>query len=390
MQRVQNSPHGVGGWLAFLVAGMLVIGPLLSIGRLHVDFFSIEQAYPAVTQTIEWASFKTAQWTALLVFCAISIYGGLYLARNRTPIAVSRAKLALWFNYPISVIVMGVIIPVMMIPDSGKTAAEAIPVLIASLIAVGLWTAYLNRSKRVKNTYGLTNNSPHEAISEKHATARQQTTGRTTAIAPEGGIKIAPSTGQPQISGAIDEDRIYEEIARELETGTVEKGLWTRLFAECGGDENQTKVLYIKQRAERLISAARMRLAEIAQAQAAEAERLERLRIGKDKENKFLAAVWEGNISKVDQLIREGIKPGHLRDDTGRSAYDLAKERGDQQMIQLLQNHNKLETQRAEQGLMTELGITFDGERYHFQDYRYDKLADAIKYAQTQSTRNGT
>jgi hypothetical protein len=31
--------------------------------------------------------------------------------------------------------------------------------------------------------------------------------------------------------------------------------LWTRLFAECDGDEKQTKILYIKHRAERLISA---------------------------------------------------------------------------------------------------------------------------------------
>lgn len=58
----------------------------------------------------------------------------------------------------------------------------------------------------------------------------------------------------------VDEDHVYAEIAKELETGVADKGLWTRLFAECGGDEKQTKVLYIKVRAERLISSERLRL----------------------------------------------------------------------------------------------------------------------------------
>lgn len=50
----------------------------------------------------------------------------------------------------------------------------------------------------------------------------------------------------------MDEDAIYAAIAKELDTGATDKGLWTRLFAECDGDENKTKVAYIKQRAERI------------------------------------------------------------------------------------------------------------------------------------------
>jgi hypothetical protein len=36
----------------------------------------------------------------------------------------------------------------------------------------------------------------------------------------------------------------------------------------------------------------------------------------------------------------------------------------------------------AEQRLMDELGINFDGKYYHYGEYRYDHFADAIKYAQ--------
>ncbi len=53
---------------------------------------------------------------------------------------------------------------------------------------------------------------------------------------------------------AIDEDAIYTTIAKELETGATDKGLWTRLFAEYDGDENRTKAAYIRERAEKLKS----------------------------------------------------------------------------------------------------------------------------------------
>jgi len=80
-----------------------------------------------------------------------------------------------------------------------------------------------------------------------------------------------PKTAAPEIPSTIPPptvieddvmDRIYAKIARELETGGMTKGLWTRLYAECDGDEKRTKVLYIKQRAEKLIAAERMRLAK--------------------------------------------------------------------------------------------------------------------------------
>jgi len=44
------------------------------------------------------------------------------------------------------------------------------------------------------------------------------------------------------------EENIYLKIYEELETKTYDKGLWIRLFAEADGDENKTKVLYVRER----------------------------------------------------------------------------------------------------------------------------------------------
>lgn len=36
----------------------------------------------------------------------------------------------------------------------------------------------------------------------------------------------------------------------------------------------------------------------------------------------------------------------------------------------------------SEQGIMDKLGITFDGDKYAFLEFKYDKLNDAVRYAQ--------
>lgn len=49
-----------------------------------------------------------------------------------------------------------------------------------------------------------------------------------------------------------------------------------------------------------------------------------------------------------------------------------------------------IESGKASPQLMAELGITFDGRSYRYEDYRYDRLADAINYAQLMRVRAGT
>ena len=80
-------------------------------------------------------------------------------------------------------------------------------------------------------------------------------------------------------SPLIDEDAIYAAIAKELDTGATDKGLWTRLFAECDGDDNKTKVAYIKQRAERIRTLEQGRIAAVKKQRDEEASQSERLRV---------------------------------------------------------------------------------------------------------------
>lgn len=134
-------------------------------------------------------------------------------------------------------------------------------------------------------------------------------------------------------------EAIYEEIAKEMETGKTEKGLWTRLFAECSGNEQQTKVLYIKQRAEKLISAERTRLEKEASERDAEAARAEAAKLKQLKgtaDARLAAAVRDGVYSIALNLLKDGVKPDGL-DEIGHSLLELARKRNDRNMIQLLE-----------------------------------------------------
>jgi hypothetical protein len=80
------------------------------------------------------------------------------------------------------------------------------------------------------------------------------------------------------IQTVLDDERIYATIAKEFESGIADKGLWTRLFVECEGDERRTKVLYIRQRAERLLAVEKLRLEREAREHVDEAAKLEPIR----------------------------------------------------------------------------------------------------------------
>lgn len=49
------------------------------------------------------------------------------------------------------------------------------------------------------------------------------------------------------------EDWAYEKVGEELESNNPDKATWTKAFAQSGGDDKQTRVLYIKLRVEKLI-----------------------------------------------------------------------------------------------------------------------------------------
>lgn len=135
------------------------------------------------------------------------------------------------------------------------------------------------------------------------------------------------------------QDDVYERIAEELEGGPLQKGLWTRLFAECDGDENRTKVAYIKERAAQLLRLqAADRLGRRSASTPAPDRRLGPCAEGPRPDPELADAVWSGNWSRASALLAAG-RPAQGIDERGMSLIDLAAKRGDRLMLELLERH---------------------------------------------------
>jgi hypothetical protein len=153
---------------------------------------------------------------------------------------------------------------------------------VISLVVAGLWFVVANHlTQRLLDRPSRLSSSPlKNAISDTGATVSSPPTvvRSSPAMIVSNQPQLTPS-GSVQQNFTVDENAIYAAIANELESGATDKGLWIRLFAECDGDENRTKVAYIKQRAEKLIALEQSRLGELQRQRSEEAARLETIRL---------------------------------------------------------------------------------------------------------------
>ena len=49
-----------------------------------------------------------------------------------------------------------------------------------------------------------------------------------------------------------NEEALYEIVAAEMAVRKIKKGLWAKAYAQCEGDQNRTRALYVKLRVQAL------------------------------------------------------------------------------------------------------------------------------------------
>lgn len=188
-----------------------------------------------------------ANWSAIgacVLFCAINI--ALFTAIGNQRVMQGDITLISFVSYWI------------LLPD-GSRNVYAISLTLITLLSY--WILRRGTASKAIKVSAQKSESPASLMANttdfpNPATADRHTAKGTPTSSPDRDANNASFAGKLEV--LVDEEPIYATIAMELETGSTDKGLWTRLFAECSGDEQQIKILYIKQRAERLISAERI------------------------------------------------------------------------------------------------------------------------------------
>lgn len=147
---------GVGGWLRLLIVGLMVLGPLMGLGSLANEFHDAEKQFPQVVTNIQWSIYKLTSWLIFATLAAISFSAGYRLWQIHSSESVRFAILALWLAGPVGNLLYVVSALVIFGAQlGGNGLANMTGGLIGSCVAAGIWTAYLKRSVRVRNTYNL-------------------------------------------------------------------------------------------------------------------------------------------------------------------------------------------------------------------------------------------
>jgi hypothetical protein len=147
--------RGVAGWLALLVAGLTVLGPLMALAQTSNEISIAEASNPLLESNPLWAQVKLVSWVSTFLGCGVSIFAGITLGTNHRIESVRIAIACLWFGG------LGIAIATLAIMGeiTGGDAfgqPEAISGLVRSVFTAGIWTAYLKFSRRVRVTYNVT------------------------------------------------------------------------------------------------------------------------------------------------------------------------------------------------------------------------------------------
>jgi hypothetical protein len=143
---------GVSGWLLLLTIIMTILGPLTRIGNFMSEFENTAGKFQLFSQNIQWMRYRQAALAIMLFAITISIASGWRLWRIYTPKSVIFAICALWIAGPISKLL---VVASRLYIFEGMKFEPMLPELMASFITPTIWSLYLMRSIRVKNTYGF-------------------------------------------------------------------------------------------------------------------------------------------------------------------------------------------------------------------------------------------
>lgn len=145
--------HGVGGWLAFLVIGLMFLGPLISLGITASDLARMERDYPNLMGNSDWKTLKILTWGGMVTQVAFTFTAGFRLSNSFNPASVRFAIFTLWFVAVGLPVAQFYAVTSFTRLDGDDIRSDLARWIGQSLLWAIIWTAYLVRSKRVKNTY---------------------------------------------------------------------------------------------------------------------------------------------------------------------------------------------------------------------------------------------
>jgi len=146
--------EGIGGWLAFLIAVLLVLAPAFGIVNNYIGLWLFEAAHPMVKGSSTWRAIEWTTWAGVLIQSSLLFTAGWMLRTRFRASTVKYAICLFWAGGPIAALAtLAVLNSIVGAPIFDPDNSRGLWHLLRDVIWAAIWTAYLLRSRRVQNTY---------------------------------------------------------------------------------------------------------------------------------------------------------------------------------------------------------------------------------------------
>ncbi len=144
---------GVGGWLLLLIVLLAIYTPVMGFYNLYYDFIVSARVFPVLESNPAWVQYRMAVWIVFAIFCLFCFIAGYALWRVHKPMSVQFAIGVIWLAGPVVPLVYAAIASAVFHLDFAQAIKPFYLGIAATAIQSAIWTGYLLKSVRVKNTY---------------------------------------------------------------------------------------------------------------------------------------------------------------------------------------------------------------------------------------------
>lgn len=146
---------GVRGWLLLLVFMMGLYTPVMGARSLYYDFIVAPQKIPILESNPLWVQYRLTVVIIFGIVCLLCFATAYALWRIHKPMTVQLAIGVVWLAGPLVPVLYAAVASAIFNMAFPQAIKPFLFVIFSSTVQSAIWTGYLVKSVRVKNTYCL-------------------------------------------------------------------------------------------------------------------------------------------------------------------------------------------------------------------------------------------
>ncbi len=144
---------GVGGWLLLLIFLLAFYTPVMEARNLYYEFIVAAQKMPVLESNPAWVRYRMMVWIVFGIMCALCFAAGYGLWKIHKPMSVQLAIGVIWLVGPFVPVIYSAMASAIFNMEFMQAVKPFLIVIFSATIQSVIWTGYLLKSVRVKNTY---------------------------------------------------------------------------------------------------------------------------------------------------------------------------------------------------------------------------------------------